>query len=853
MIPRRLLISGFLSYKEPVEIDFDEFDLACISGLNGAGKSSLLDALTWSLFGVARRRDDAIINLHVDMAEVEFDFDYEDISYRIIRKKQREGKSLLEFYIADEDLNWRPLTDRTMRGTEDFIAQTLRLDYETFVNASFFLQGKADQFAQQRSGDRKRILSNILGLEKWETYRQNVMNRRKEIEDSLSGLTGQIEEIDAELSLEDERREKLKTLNYNLENIKNIVAAEESNLENARLLNASLNEQKQYVDVLYEQYENTRNRLEEQKNQLVHRRTEWENLNERISESDLIEDSYKRWQEDKKSLEKLNELSEKFYVLDSKRQQLDLVIRNKMSLLKQEKGALIDTYAKIEENQRCLEEIHDLINEIRGQIEALKKNIEKNAGLELDLSNVENNIIELNSENKHLYKSMQLLNERIEKLSDPKIAECPLCGQDLEGDDRTSLLASLKDEGKVEGDKYRHNKVVLKELEKRKKDLSTELAELKRQQDDLQSHERELGQLTLKQEQIQKMTDEWQVSGKPRLDEINELLQDNYHVQSEQQELDKAVSTIKTLDYDTEIHKKVKNDELEGRQSETRMRELESAKAALEPLGREIAQLQKKIQSDETEILKYETLYKEAETKYNELKKSLPDINTLEVQLTQKKEQENTLRLQVGGANQAVEVLAHIRTRKENLQEKRISLQKEISKLKILERACSKDGVPALLIEQALPEIELQANNILDRLSSGNMSVRFETLKDYKDKKRQDKKETLDILINDSSGVREYEMFSGGEAFRINFAIRLALSRVLAHRAGARLQTLVIDEGFGSQDASGRQRLIEAINLVQRDFKKILVITHLEDLKDAFPARLEVEKNLSGSSVSLVV
>ena len=147
----------------------------------------------------------------------------------------------------------------------------------------------------------------------------------------------------------------------------------------------------------------------------------------------------------------------------------------------------------------------------------------------------------------------------------------------------------------------------------------------------------------------------------------------------------------------------------------------------------------------------------------------------------------------------------------------------------------------------------MQANDILDRLSSGEMSVHFETLRDYKDKKRQDKRETLDILISSSAGERAYEMFSGGEAFRINFAIRLALSRVLAHRAGARLQTLVIDEGFGSQDTSGRQRLIETINLVRKDFEKILVITHLEDLKDAFPARLEVEKTLSGSRVNLVV
>ena len=75
---------------------------------------------------------------------------------------------------------------------------------------------------------------------------------------------------------------------------------------------------------------------------------------------------------------------------------------------------------------------------------------------------------------------------------------------------------------------------------------------------------------------------------------------------------------------------------------------------------------------------------------------------------------------------------------------------------------------------------------------------------------------------------------------------------MLAGRAGARLRTLVIDEGFGSQDAEGRQRLIEAINLVSRDFAKILVITHLDELKDAFPSRIEVTKTAGGSRAEVI-
>ena len=87
----------------------------------------------------------------------------------------------------------------------------------------------------------------------------------------------------------------------------------------------------------------------------------------------------------------------------------------------------------------------------------------------------------------------------------------------------------------------------------------------------------------------------------------------------------------------------------------------------------------------------------------------------------------------------------------------------------------------------------------------------------YSSKKVTKTRYKREIGNGDQDGVRDYEMFSGGESFRINFAIRLALSHVLAQRAGARLQTLVMDEGFGSQDEIGRQRLIEAITLVRED------------------------------------
>jgi len=205
MIPIKLTISGFLSYQERQEIEFDSFDIACISGANGSGKSSLLDAITWALFGQARKRDDSLINSQSKQAEVSYTFLYEGNTYRIQRVKPEGKSTILEFQIQTENGGWKALTDRTMRGTEALIEETLNLDYETFVNASFFLQGKADQFTQQRPADRKRILSNILGLEVWETYRKKTSNKRRAINSEITGLDGRLAEINQELDEEDQR------------------------------------------------------------------------------------------------------------------------------------------------------------------------------------------------------------------------------------------------------------------------------------------------------------------------------------------------------------------------------------------------------------------------------------------------------------------------------------------------------------------------------------------------------------------------------------------------------------------------------------------------------------------------
>ncbi len=180
---------------------------------------------------------------------------------------------------------------------------------------------------------------------------------------------------------------------------------------------------------------------------------------------------------------------------------------------------------------------------------------------------------------------------------------------------------------------------------------------------------------------------------------------------------------------------------------------------------------------------------------------------------------------------------------------KQDALRREQSIYGDLAYAFGRRGVQAMIIETAIPEIEEEANRILARMTDGRMHVKFETQRDARS--GVGTIETLDIKISDELGTRSYELFSGGEGFRVNFSIRIALSRLLAHRAGTRLQTLVVDEGFGSQDQEGRDRIVEAIQAIESEFEKILVITHLDDMRDRFPVRIDVSKTPQGSTYAL--
>ena len=228
-------------------------------------------------------------------------------------------------------------------------------------------------------------------------------------------------------------------------------------------------------------------------------------------------------------------------------------------------------------------------------------------------------------------------------------------------------------------------------------------------------------------------------------------------------------------------------------------------------------------------------------------------ISAIEQQISRRRQQ----------LDQHLGSLGRLQQQQQNLETLQVQLVAQKEQMQVAKRqqrvyqelgqAFGKNGIQALMIENVLPQLEAETNQILARLSANQLHVQFITQRAAASKKATKLIDTLDILIADARGTRAYETYSGGEAFRINFAIRLALARLLSQRAGTALQMLIIDEGFGTQDAEGCDRLIAAINAIASDFACILTVTHMPHLKEAFQARIEVSKTAQGSCINLSI
>ncbi len=705
MIPLRLSLRNFMCYRDNVPILLLEgIQVVCLCGDNGHGKSALLDAMTWALWGKARAQsDDELIHIGQSEMEVELEFIARGQRYRVLRKRSkgkpgRAGQSILELQVSSSQRAFKPITANTLRETQERIIELLRMDYQTFINSAFLLQGRADEFTTKPPGERKRILGEILGLSFYDELESRAKELGKEREDRLKNIEQELQSIEQELEHKEEY---------------------EAQFQESRAALSTLEEQVKTQEEEFKALQASKVRQDAKRGQL-------EEMEKRIHQA----------QEEIASLERqTKERSQRI----------------------QEYQGVLDSYGgKLAQLQSALKEIgpiEETLKAKRGQMQELS-----------------NEIHYLKSHNSQLKKDMEELKEKIDLLSKGE-AKCPLCETEIGVEGRDRVIAKYDEQGRDKGDYYRRNK-----------------AEADRKEGDLKVLTKETEGLEIKLTQRRSQTE-------------------------------KQMAVL----------------EQERAQAE---KYLPVEREALQRDGESLSRWQTNLRSDEE--LKVGVL-KEV-VNLEGLEHKLADVQRDLKALSQSREE---ARDQMMAAQLKVERCLYLEEERGRKRNSLKELTKERSIYADLTKAFGKKGIQALLIDSALPEIEQEANRLLGLITDYRMNIRIES-------QRLTQKglpvETLDIKISDELGTRSYELYSGGEAFRINFALRIALSKLLARRAGAPLPTLFIDEGFGSQDNTGREKLVEAINAIRDEFERIIVITHIDELKEAFPVRIEVTKTPQGST-----
>ncbi len=849
MIPTCLSLRNFMCYREPVELDFHGVHVACLSGENGSGKSALLDAITWALWGKARvDRDRDLLALGATEMEVSFGFILGEQEFRVTRRRGRGGTGplLLEIQALDGD-RWRSLTGDNVRQTQQVIDRLLRMDYDTFINSAFILQGRADEFTTKTPARRKEVLAEILNLGDYDRYEEIARQAMRERERRLQEIDTTLGDFDRQLEDLPRRREEVESLSWELllladvadqhrEQLK-VVQSQLHTLEVATIQRDALRQRarglaEEIAKIESDQRE-LRQRIERHQGILV-RRAEIEALYQELLALRERSDHLGTW------LAERHVLMERRRCLDQQIQAANHTVQSQVHSLNgqisareqlvREKSPVTAQLAAIQAETAGLTLIGDELIRIRR--EQSERETERGA---------------LQAENAQLRREMDDLKARMDQIADGA-ASCPVCRRELGTGERRHLEESYRQEGTALAGRFRANQSRMKDLSSVASQLVDRLQELEQRRKHLESLNQRRSALEERLRAIE--TAEQEVAELvERRNELARSLREGEPAAEFLRELTEVEQALKAVAVVGQEHQAIRARIAELAPVDEDRRRLDQAEAALEGDERQRDRLVESLnrrKADLAEAQEQEARLSEELIQFEPLR---TERDALQAKLEQAERKRSELQERFGAAQQRLNDCLRLQDEREDLagDRKRIVEEKTIYEELVL--AFGKRGIQAMIIENIVPELQDEANAILDKMPCNTMRVEFRTQRQTV--RGEGVIETLDIVISDEVGRRPYELFSGGEAFRVNFAIRVALSTLLARRAGTKLQTLVIDEGFGTQDARGLDGLIEAIHAIERDFQMVLVITHIAELKEFFPTRIDVTRTPDGSRVRM--
>jgi len=903
MILKELKLTNFISHKN-TKITFGP-GITVIIGHNGAGKSSILDAIYFALFKESSRGNlDDLIHRGERYMEVDLTFSIGNRTYHVFRRKKKGKGKTTESKLSDITEGVITL-ERTPDGATKKIEELIGLNKDLFKNAIYIQQGEIDALLEKgKTAARKKLIGRLLGLDSFEVAYEKMKDVIAYFDSQYNELKGEIKRIpDVKLELENiiKRREsierEIKELTKELQQAK-------QEFEKYKVLKEKWDEKQSLFKVLVSKLELHEKRLTELDKEIQEKTKDLEKI--KIAEKSLEKilpelknlDILKRANNLKVDLDKIiiehnNVLSRVEEILnlekllnehkDNYKKYMD--IDAKIKKLSEDKEKLSKSQGEYKSLQERLESVREEINSHKEQLENIFESIRK-ANLPIELTaedtavNVKKKIKELKETINNLQSNVEELEKKIgiatgsineakEIIKTLKEAEdkCPVCGSKLTPEHKEMVL-------KEQQEKINSLETLKEQLSKEKSNLEAQILKTKEELTHLQENVNPdllitiAKQISEKEDNIKTIENRLLQLKKDidRLSEIDKALsvlrKDLEDLKSSYESYITAEKTLQEKKKDKDKLQKKKNDlEIKINEKKTELQQiLQKITLPEEKIAGELERLMQ-LKNEEiklsTIISRKNQVLEELDNKrmkFNEHKQKVEEIkNQLkDLGFDEKKYQEikNTF-------SELQDKVANLSTNLEKEKGLLIEIKEQITKLEKELKGLEEKSKEYKRLEkyiEFLKNIRKQFDkdhiqNMLRQRSKPIIEYYTQNIFQEFNMSFSDIRLTDDynvVLLNDGAEF-DIDMISGGERIAVALALRLGIAKALA---GEKLELIMLDEPTVHLDPQRREDLVNIL-VQMRSIPQVIIVSHDEELKQAADTILSVKLKNGVSEVKV--
>lgn len=878
MKPCTVEFQAFGPYAGHELVDFEKLaarGLFLICGKTGTGKTMILDAITFALYGKSsgHGRDDfeamRCTNAAFDVTTyVRFTFENNGIYYRFERRLERKRKNLSASYMVwqkDENGTWTALFENAKeKMLNEKAEEIIGLSYEQFRQVIVLPQGQFEKFLTSDSADKEKILTSIFGEEKWQAVAQLMFEEATERRQRLKSLQEQISN-----SLQEEACETLAELEAVIAQKKERLVTMEAAYQEGAC--------EKQIRALRDRLALV-SRFQDLRRGKARVRAYEEKQHDRAEQEKRIQDA--------RRAEKVKELLLELHRAEAAQAERKKAVRAADQAAGQAKQQAEQILLQVTAQQQKNDEIEEKKAQ-KIQLTAKITDYESIAALEQNFQKqrkaAESALQEAEQE-KQVYESyapkLVMLHETYEtdmeehrKLLAAYLAgitgelaaslvegqPCPVCGsrEHPQKAVRTEADTSKEhvEEKRAEADavyqklqqtmqkqeqakkKYEEKQRLAQELQLAKETAYTRLAEM---QNNLIP---EIGSLAELQKKLQQLTDE--------------IGKDTEQLQSLTKMLEQANNTVAETAAKAELARQ--EEELTQKKQEAAM---QAVAKGLSEHGfadiKEAEQLlmgEKELEGMRRQIADYDAGKKAAEEQVMRLQEELgrqqePDEEACKTELARLEKLQETYAKETAVLSETIRRLSQkaekLALAGEGLEEKLLEAEQDLAFAKKL-RGDAGTGLQRYVLGILFSSVIAAANRMLSMVHGGRYRL-FRS-----DEKAQgSNKRGLELKVCDKNSEEHEGRFvstlSGGEKFLASLALSIGMSTI-AQKSGIRIEALFIDEGFGSLDEDSITDAMQILGSIQQANGLVGIISHVQLLQERIPTKLRVEETEKGSHI----